>query len=188
MCKQQDCRWGCLWTAMLCMWNKWKFKGKMERCNRTMMTKKKQRKKILTPPTMMTTTNGHLDSSEPPKWGKQKRTSRRTNGEEDEDRGSRRICVLSPWYVFYPFCFLISTNYLQVAYNNSTTLAMKQVQTTMAAPLRVFSFISTTITTMTPSMGGLLFYYGDLQLLAAQDAHVSRAAPQVWFKFFILLY
>ena len=48
MCKQQDCGWGCVWTAMLCMWNKWKFKRKMERCNRTMMTKKEQREKIVT--------------------------------------------------------------------------------------------------------------------------------------------
>ena len=46
--EQHDCAWGHVWTAMLCMWNKWKFKGKMERCNRTMMTKKEQRKKIVT--------------------------------------------------------------------------------------------------------------------------------------------
>ena len=46
--EQHDCAWGHVWTAMLCMWNKWKFKGKMERCNGTMMTKKEQRKKIIT--------------------------------------------------------------------------------------------------------------------------------------------
>ena len=46
--EQHDCAWGHVWTAMLCMWNKWKFKGKMERCNGIMMTKKEQRKKIVT--------------------------------------------------------------------------------------------------------------------------------------------
>ena len=62
MCKQQDCGWGCVWTAMLCMWNKWKFKGKMERCNRTMMIKKEQREKIVTP-------GGGKEGQFPPNFG-----------------------------------------------------------------------------------------------------------------------
>ena len=51
--EQHDCAWGHVWTSMLCMWNKWKFKGKMERCNRIMMTKRNKERKLsvlYTPP------------------------------------------------------------------------------------------------------------------------------------------
>ena len=69
---------------------------------------------------MITTTYGHLDTSEPTIKTRKARTARRTNSDKDEDRGSRRRCVLSPWYVFF-FRFLIFTNYLQVVYTNTNT-------------------------------------------------------------------